>query len=89
MKNSIVARVLIYVSPADALQSWALVNQFLIIVNLRSRHSRPDPRDGPKWRARATFPSSRKPRRTVTTFSGRLCWLRFSIRSTAWESRLI
>ena len=30
-----------------------------------------------------------KPRRTVTTFHGRFCWLRFSIRSTAWESRLM
>ena len=29
-----------------------------------------------------------QPRRTVTTFSGRFRWLRFSIRSTAWESRL-
>ena len=27
--------------------------------------------------------------RTVTIFSGRICWLRSSIRSTVWENRLI
>jgi hypothetical protein len=31
--------------------------------------------------------SSSRPRRTFTTVHGRSCWLRFSIRLTAWESR--
>ena len=40
-------------------------------------------------RSRATFLSSLMPHRTCTTLNGRPCWLRLSIRSTAWDSRLM
>jgi hypothetical protein len=35
------------------------------------------------------IPTSSKAHRTFTTFSGRFCCIRFSIRSTARESRLM
>src|SRR4029079_16209398 len=67
----------------------ALVGPSLIFVTLEDYDICAAPIFGmaAKWRSRAT--SSRKPRRTVTTFHGRFCWLRCSIRSTACKSRLI